>query len=87
MHQILKEIDADFVIVEESQCYTGKNVGCRPRDIVDIVNGDLAEGIKNEGGDSGSGRFCHDVQNKRTHGRFFRLKFKNNSFHLYKVIM
>lgn len=83
VHQILKEMDADFVIVEEGQCYTEADVGCRLRDIVDIVNGDWVKG----GRDNVNGRFCHDVQNKRTHGRFFLLKFQNNSFRLYKVIM
>lgn len=86
VYGILKEIDADFVIVEHAQCYTDKPIGCRTRDIVDIAAGDQLDDSTVEAATSGHGRFCHEVSNKRTHGRFFRLKFENDSFRVYKVI-
>ena len=81
VHDILNEVDADYIILEEGRCYGEDDVGCRTRDIVDTVNGEQIVGAKS----STKARFCHEVDQKG-HERLFRLKFKNTSFRVYKVI-
>ncbi|XP_070581349.1 protein C-mannosyl-transferase DPY19L3-like [Ptychodera flava] len=90
VYDIHKSIGTDYIILEDSICYSGGPPGCRLPDLIDIANGHVVEGIKDREGLVVPlyGRFCDKIRQRKNaeYTKFFKLVFKNDTFHVYKVL-
>lgn len=88
-HSILKKHGADYVILENSICYSRQPSGCKLKDILDIDNGHVIEGGQPEPGLTFTNvpRFCEAIKyDHKNFGRYFKKVFENRTFYLYKVL-
>lgn len=79
VYEALKNIGSDYVVVENSICYSGsKPGGCSLKEIIDIDDQKL--------GKTDQGRFCDKVRhNLIEYGKYFQLAFENKIFRVYKL--
>ena len=88
MHDILKIHGTNYIILENSICYSRSEVGCKLTDILDVDNGHVIEGGQSEGlTQSDVPRFCHAIkQNHESFARYFQKVFENKTFYIYQVL-
>ncbi|XP_077569978.1 protein C-mannosyl-transferase DPY19L3 [Stigmatopora nigra] len=90
VHGILREMGADYVVVENSICYERRHQrGCRLRDLLDLANGHIMDGEGVNDQDlvaAAHPRFCDAVKSESPeYGVFFKRTFRNKTFHVYRV--
>ncbi|XP_035692785.1 probable C-mannosyltransferase DPY19L3 [Branchiostoma floridae] len=89
VHAILRAHSTSYIIVENSICYErGHKVGCRLRDLVDMTNHHIIEGMTRGSEDQPPthARFCHAIQSGAPEYRkYFTMVFQNKTFRTYKV--
>ena len=94
VYDILKVIDTDYIILEDSICIISpdpNNKYCRLPDQLDLVNGhtlDPITGSENIPGLQPASwpRFCDAVRfNRAEYNRYFKLVFENKTFRVYKL--
>ena len=88
MYQILKKHGTNYIILENSICYSRLEKGCKLKDILDYDNGHVIEHGELESGlvHSHVPRFCDAI--KRNDGAFspyFRKVFENRTFYVYRL--
>jgi hypothetical protein len=86
---ILKKHGTNYIILENSICYSRIEKGCKLKDILDYDNGHVIEDGEVEKGlvRSHVPRFCDAI--KRDHAGFspyFKKVFANRTFHVYKLV-
>ena len=86
VYTILKKHGTNYIILENSICYSRQDRGCRLVDVLDIDNG---HEIENEarGPDAYDPvpRFCHAIKYDPRYQKLFRKVFENRTFYLYKL--
>jgi len=85
VHRILKSHGTNYIILENSICYSRAERGCRLVDILDIDNG---EAVLDNPGDTKPGqtpRFCHAIKYDKSFTNYFTKVFENPTFYLYKL--
>ncbi|KAM9122229.1 protein C-mannosyl-transferase DPY19L3 isoform 2-T2 [Pangshura tecta] len=90
VYSILKSFGTNYVILEDSICYERRHSrGCRLRDLLDIANGHVMDGLgKNEPDLKASlyPRFCEEIKkNLSSYSMYFTRVFQNKTFHVYKL--
>ncbi|XP_048578041.1 probable C-mannosyltransferase DPY19L3 [Nematostella vectensis] len=89
VHEILITHGANYVILENSICYSRMRRGCKLSDILDMDNGHVIEGGQPREGsrDPSVPRFCDAIKrDDSAFRRYFRLVFENRTFYMYKVL-
>lgn len=89
VYMILKKHGTNYIILENSICYSRIEKGCKLKDILDYDNGHVIEDGEVEKGlvRSHVPRFCDAI--KRDHAGFspyFKKVFANRTFHVYKLV-
>ena len=89
MHKILKKHGTNYIILENSICYSRLEKGCKLKDILDYDNGHIIEDGELEKGlvHSQVPRFCDAI--KRDHAGFspyFKKVFENRTFYVYRLV-
>ncbi|XP_072036179.1 protein C-mannosyl-transferase DPY19L3-like isoform X2 [Amphiura filiformis] len=91
VHAIHKEIGTNYIILEDSICYSRSDPGTRLPDIVDITNQHLYDGATEES-EPGlkrpkAPRFCDQIKYELVeYTRHFRKVFENKTFRIYQVL-
>jgi hypothetical protein len=89
VNSILKKHGADYIILENSICYSRQSPGCKLKDILDMDNGHVIEGGQPEPGLKFTDipRFCAAIKYDYKHfAKYFKKVFENRTFYLYKVL-
>ncbi|NWX03526.1 D19L3 mannosyltransferase, partial [Caloenas nicobarica] len=90
VYRILRSFGTDYVILEDSICYERRHSrGCRLRDLLDIANGHIMDGLGENEPDlkpSLYPRFCEEIKkNLPSYTIHFTRVFQNKTFHVYKL--
>ncbi|XP_068811364.1 protein C-mannosyl-transferase DPY19L3 isoform X1 [Struthio camelus] len=90
VYRILRSFGTDYVILEDSICYERRHSrGCRLRDLLDIANGHIMDGLGENEPDlkpSLYPRFCEEIKkNLPSYTVHFTRVFQNKTFHVYKL--
>ncbi|XP_072202279.1 protein C-mannosyl-transferase DPY19L3 isoform X2 [Excalfactoria chinensis] len=90
VYRILRSFSTDYVILEDSICYERRHSrGCRLRDLLDIANGHIMDGLGENEPDlkpSLYPRFCEEIKkNLPSYTAHFTRVFQNKTFHVYKL--
>ncbi|KAM6325023.1 protein C-mannosyl-transferase DPY19L3 isoform 2-T3 [Podargus strigoides] len=90
VYRILRSFGTDYVILEDSICYERRHSrGCRLRDLLDIANGHIMDGLGENAPDlkpSLYPRFCEEIKkNLPSYTLHFTRVFQNKTFHVYKL--
>ncbi|NXT33292.1 D19L3 mannosyltransferase, partial [Pelecanoides urinatrix] len=90
VYRILRSFGTDYVILEDSICYERRhNRGCRLRDLLDIANGHIMDGLGENEPDLKTSlypRFCEEIKkNLPSYTIHFTRVFQNKTFHVYKL--
>ncbi|KAM4639108.1 protein C-mannosyl-transferase DPY19L3 isoform 3-T5 [Amazona ochrocephala] len=90
VYGILRSFGTDYVILEDSICYERRHSrGCRLRDLLDIANGHIMDGLGENEPDlkpSTYPRFCEEIKkNLPSYTTHFIRVFQNKTFHVYKL--
>ncbi|XP_021263962.1 probable C-mannosyltransferase DPY19L3 isoform X2 [Numida meleagris] len=90
VYRILRSFSTDYVILEDSICYERRHSrGCRLRDLLDIANGHIMDGLGENEPDlkpSLYPRFCEEIKkNLPSYTIHFTRVFQNKTFHVYKL--
>lgn len=90
VHNILKAVGADYVVLENSICYERRNRrGCRLRDLLDLANGHIMDGPGENDPDlvpAFHPRFCEAIKTDMpAYTALFTRTFQNKTFHVYRV--
>ncbi|XP_051485828.1 probable C-mannosyltransferase DPY19L3 isoform X4 [Apus apus] len=90
VHRILLSFGTDYVILEDSICYERRHSrGCRLRDLLDVANGHIMDGLGENEPDlkpSLFPRFCEEIKkNLPSYTIHFTRVFQNKTFHVYKL--
>uniref|UniRef100_A0A8B9Q8R2 Dpy-19 like C-mannosyltransferase 3 n=1 Tax=Apteryx owenii TaxID=8824 RepID=A0A8B9Q8R2_APTOW len=90
VYRILQSFGTDYVILEDSICYERRHSrGCRLRDLLDIANGHIMDGLGENEPDlkpSLYPRFCEEIKkNLPSYTVHFTRVFQNKTFHVYKL--
>ncbi|NXG27799.1 D19L3 mannosyltransferase, partial [Dromaius novaehollandiae] len=90
VYKILRSFGTDYVILEDSICYERRHSrGCRLRDLLDIANGHIMDGLGENEPDlkpSLYPRFCEEIKkNLPSYTVHFTRVFQNKTFHVYKL--
>ncbi|XP_057256128.1 probable C-mannosyltransferase DPY19L3 isoform X3 [Pezoporus wallicus] len=90
VYRILHSFGTDYVILEDSICYERRHSrGCRLRDLLDIANGHIMDGLGENEPDlkpSTYPRFCEEIKkNLPSYTTHFIRVFQNKTFHVYKL--
>ncbi|KAM9624387.1 protein C-mannosyl-transferase DPY19L3 isoform 3-T9 [Morphnus guianensis] len=90
VYRILRSFGTDYVILEDSICYERRHSrGCRLRDLLDIANGHIMDGLGENEPDlkpSLYPRFCEEIKkNLPPYAIHFTRVFQNKTFHVYKL--
>ncbi|XP_051918627.1 probable C-mannosyltransferase DPY19L3 isoform X4 [Hippocampus zosterae] len=90
VHAILRELGADYVVLENSICYERRHQrGCRLRDLLDLANGHIMDGEGDNDADlvaAAHPRFCDAVKtDSPEYAALFKRTFENKTFHVYRV--
>ncbi|XP_047929434.1 protein C-mannosyl-transferase DPY19L3 isoform X2 [Anser cygnoides] len=90
VYRILRSFGTDYVILEDSICYERRHSrGCRLRDLLDIANGHIMDGLGENEPDlkpSLYPRFCEEIKkNLPSYTLHFTRVFQNKTFHVYKL--
>lgn len=90
VYGILRSFGTDYVILEDSICYERRHSrGCRLRDLLDIANGHIMDGLGENEPDlkpSMYPRFCEEIKkNLPSYTTHFIRVFQNKTFHVYKL--
>jgi len=87
VYNILRRHGTDYIILENSICYSRGNRGCRLPDVLDIDNGHELENDHRGPGDGRVPRFCHAIKSMdRNFAKYFKKVFENHTFYLYKLL-
>ncbi|XP_071344245.1 protein C-mannosyl-transferase DPY19L3 isoform X1 [Trachinotus anak] len=90
IHDILKAVGADYVVLENSICYERRHRrGCRLRDLLDLANGHIMDGPGENDPDlvpASHPRFCEAIKtDAAAYSALFSRTFHNKTFHVYRV--
>ncbi|NWJ00118.1 D19L3 mannosyltransferase, partial [Crypturellus undulatus] len=90
VYRILQSFGTDYVILEDSICYERRHSrGCRLRDLLDIANGHIMDGLGENAPDlkpSLYPRFCEEIKrNLPSYTVHFTRVFQNKTFHVYRL--
>uniref|UniRef100_A0A3Q2W1A7 Dpy-19 like C-mannosyltransferase 3 n=1 Tax=Haplochromis burtoni TaxID=8153 RepID=A0A3Q2W1A7_HAPBU len=90
VHDILKAIGADYVVLENSICYERRHRrGCRLRDLLDLANGHIMDGPGEDDPDlvpATHPRFCDAIKtDAAAYNALFTRTFQNKTFHVYRL--
>uniref|UniRef100_A0A3B4XMU9 Dpy-19 like C-mannosyltransferase 3 n=1 Tax=Seriola lalandi dorsalis TaxID=1841481 RepID=A0A3B4XMU9_SERLL len=90
VHDILKAVGADYVVLENSICYERRHRrGCRLRDLLDLANGHIMDGPGENDPDlvpASHPRFCEAIKtDAAAYSALFTRTFHNKTFHVYRV--
>ncbi|XP_010224511.1 PREDICTED: probable C-mannosyltransferase DPY19L3 [Tinamus guttatus] len=90
VYRILQSFGTDYVILEDSICYERRHSrGCRLRDLLDIANGHIMDGLGENEPDlkpSLYPRFCEEIKrNLPSYTVHFTRVFQNKTFHVYRL--
>ncbi|KFR02398.1 protein C-mannosyl-transferase DPY19L3 isoform X2 [Opisthocomus hoazin] len=90
VYRILRSFGTDYVILEDSICYERRHSrGCRLRDLLDIANGHIMDGLGENEPDlkpSLYPRFCEEIKKSLpSYTIHFTKVFQNKTFHVYKL--
>ncbi|CAM4638258.1 protein C-mannosyl-transferase DPY19L3 isoform X1 [Caretta caretta] len=90
VYSILKSFGTNYVILEDSICYERRHSrGCRLRDLLDIANGHIMDGLGENEPDLKASlypRFCEEIKkNLSSYSMYFTRVFQNKTFHVYKL--
>ena len=94
IHEILKSIDANYIILEDSICIARVQKGqegCRFPDLIDLSNGhrlevSLGDDYDKDLKSTNVPRFCDEVRHRSgDYMRLFRLVMENRTFRVYEV--
>ncbi|KFW11810.1 PREDICTED: probable C-mannosyltransferase DPY19L3 [Fulmarus glacialis] len=90
VYRILRSFGTDYVILEDSICYERRhNRGCRLRDLLDVANGHIMDGLGENEPDLKTSlypRFCEEIKkNLPSYTIHFTRVFQNKTFHVYKL--
>ncbi|NXN44251.1 D19L3 mannosyltransferase, partial [Rhinoptilus africanus] len=90
VYRILRSFGTDYVILEDSICYERRHSrGCRLRDLLDIANGHIMDGLGENEPDLKPAlypRFCEEIKkNLPSYTVHFTRVFQNKTFHVYKL--
>lgn len=83
---ILKKHGSNYIILENSICYSKQEDGCRLVDILDIDNGNQVMPNPSHTGPGHMPRFCHAIKYDATFLKYFKKMFENRTFYLYKLL-
>lgn len=90
VYNILRKYKADYMIIENSICYTGPKLNfCSTKELLDIDNKHLIlpNDKQTKASLTKSQRFCDQIQyNMPEYTRYFKLVMKNPTFRVYKLI-
>lgn len=82
MHKVLRKHGTSYIILENSICFSRRELGCRLKDILDIDNGHELNGKGR-----GPPRFCERIKHaEKKFTKYFKKVFENRTFYLYKLI-
>lgn len=87
VHQLLKSIDAHYIILEDSICLAPSD-NCRTPDLIDLDNGVVPDNGYTVTGLAKSDipRFCDEIRrSKPPYSKLFRLVMENRTFRVYLV--
>ena len=84
VYEILKKHGTNYIILENSICYSRQPPGCRLTDILDIDNGHPHGNTKSE--HQYPPRFCEAIKHDRKFSKYFKKVFENRTFYLYKLL-
>ena len=83
-------IGADYIIVENSICYSSSAPGCRIIDLIDMHNGHQYSEETDDDEDleiNDTPKFCHALfAGISEYTQYFRLVFSNKTFRVYRVM-
>ncbi|XP_042340451.1 probable C-mannosyltransferase DPY19L3 isoform X4 [Plectropomus leopardus] len=90
VHDILRAIGADYVVLENSICYERRHRrGCRLRDLLDLANGHIMDGPGENDPDlvpASHPRFCEAIKtDTAAYTALFTRTFQNKTFHVYRI--
>ncbi|XP_054696391.1 probable C-mannosyltransferase DPY19L3 isoform X1 [Grus americana] len=90
VYRILRSFGTDYVILEDSICYERRHSrGCRLRDLLDIANGHIMDGLGENEPDLKPAlypRFCEEIKKALpSYTIHFTRVFQNKTFHVYKL--
>uniref|UniRef100_A0A674KCI8 Dpy-19 like C-mannosyltransferase 3 n=1 Tax=Terrapene triunguis TaxID=2587831 RepID=A0A674KCI8_9SAUR len=90
VYSILRSFGTNYVILEDSICYERRHSrGCRLRDLLDIANGHVMDGLGENEPDLKASlypRFCEEIKkNLSSYSIYFTRVFQNKTFHVYKL--
>ncbi|XP_065423226.1 protein C-mannosyl-transferase DPY19L3 isoform X8 [Chrysemys picta bellii] len=90
VYSILRSFGTNYVILEDSICYERRHSrGCRLRDLLDIANGHVMDGLGENEPDLKASlypRFCEEIKkNLSSYSMYFTRVFQNKTFHVYKL--
>uniref|UniRef100_A0A452GG69 Uncharacterized protein n=1 Tax=Gopherus agassizii TaxID=38772 RepID=A0A452GG69_9SAUR len=90
VYSILRSFGTNYVILEDSICYERRHSrGCRLRDLLDIANGHVMDGLGENEPDLKASlypRFCEEIKkNLSSYSMYFTRAFQNKTFHVYKL--
>lgn len=85
--EILKRHGTNYIILENSICYSRGPPGCRLPDIIDLDNGHVLEDGQSEHGlkPTNVPRFCDAIKYQKVFRPYFKKVFENRTFYIYKV--
>lgn len=79
VHEILRRHGTDYIILENSICYSRQQQGCRLIDILDLDNGHNSD-------NHSPPRFCDAIKHNSMFKKYFKKVFENRTFYLYKLL-
>ena len=95
VHEILKSIDANYIILEDSICLAQPRMAekaCRFPDLIDLSNGhqldeSLGKLYDKDLKSTNVPRFCDEIRyGRQQYSRLFKKVMENHTFRVYKVI-
>ncbi|XP_046847947.1 probable C-mannosyltransferase DPY19L3 isoform X1 [Xenia sp. Carnegie-2017] len=89
VYHLLRKHGTDYVILENSICYSRQELGCKIKDILDYNNGHVIEGGVADRGlvNSDVSRFCHAIKSGgEEFSLYFKKMFENRTFYMYKLL-
>ncbi|XP_014769957.1 probable C-mannosyltransferase DPY19L3 [Octopus bimaculoides] len=89
IYKILTHYKTTHIILEDSICLAPSRNGCRTPDLVDVVNGELPDGVSHRDGlvRNQHPRFCNEIRKgAKRYTKYFRLVFENRTFRVYQLL-
>ncbi|XP_028411451.1 probable C-mannosyltransferase DPY19L3 [Dendronephthya gigantea] len=89
VYDILKKHGTNYIILENSICYSRLDKGCKLKDILDYDNGHVIEDGEQERGlvRSHVPRFCDAIKRDDARfSRYFKKVFENRTFYVYRLV-